>query len=306
MRSVIVGAVLVLAVAAGVVTIGVSAQQQRLMLGVLEDAPGLVGEPNYLSVRVLFFKDGPEWKAFPNHCPDVKCLKSSVSNYPRQVSWTIAFDGRILGEVTSNRPDAFVGYGFIGQERIAGSGPVPHVGKRSEENAGFLGGAVYRPLVANSQPNYQDPELWKPAQISNDTLMSLRQQFRKKFPKVLNCPKEGQTWRPWKYADGNIKLLKGYSSRNGWFVAALVLKEYRCDGPYDFNSDDPYAAQWFVIGPDKRVRFLGGDMWLVDAGDYDNDGKSELLFSVAGYNWGGYRLFYDELRKHVDFEFNYH
>ena len=47
-------------------------------------------------------------------------------------------------------------------------------------------------------------------------------------------------------------------------------------------------------------------MWLVDAGDYDNDGKSEVLFSIAGYDRGGYELFYDDFQKHASFEFGYH
>lgn len=47
-------------------------------------------------------------------------------------------------------------------------------------------------------------------------------------------------------------------------------------------------------------------MSLVDAGDYDNDGKSEVVFSIAGDNLGGYVLFYDDFTKHATFEFSYH
>ncbi len=47
-------------------------------------------------------------------------------------------------------------------------------------------------------------------------------------------------------------------------------------------------------------------MWLVDAGDYDKDGKSELVFSIDRYNRGGYELFYDDFKKHVVLEFGYH
>jgi hypothetical protein len=47
-------------------------------------------------------------------------------------------------------------------------------------------------------------------------------------------------------------------------------------------------------------------MWLVDAGDYDNDGKSELVFSIDRYNRGGYELFYDDFKKRTIFEFGYH
>jgi len=47
-------------------------------------------------------------------------------------------------------------------------------------------------------------------------------------------------------------------------------------------------------------------MWLVDAGDYDNDGKSEIVFSISRYNRGGYELFYDDFKGHTVFEFSYH
>ena len=47
-------------------------------------------------------------------------------------------------------------------------------------------------------------------------------------------------------------------------------------------------------------------MWLVDAGDYDNDGKSEFLFCIDQYNRGGYKLFYDDFKKRAVFQFNYH
>jgi hypothetical protein len=51
---------------------------------------------------------------------------------------------------------------------------------------------------------------------------------------------------------------------------------------------------------------LGNGIWLVDAGDYDNDGKSELVFSIDRYNQGGYELFYDDFKKHATFEYGYH
>jgi hypothetical protein len=47
-------------------------------------------------------------------------------------------------------------------------------------------------------------------------------------------------------------------------------------------------------------------MWLVDAGDYDGDGKSEVLFAVDGYDLGGYRLFYRDFSRSSEFLFSYH
>ena len=43
----------------------------------------------------------------------------------------------------------------------------------------------------------------------------------------------------------------------------------------------------------------------MDAGDYDNCGKSEVLFSIDQYNRGGYVFFYDDLKKQAVFEFSY-
>jgi hypothetical protein len=47
-------------------------------------------------------------------------------------------------------------------------------------------------------------------------------------------------------------------------------------------------------------------MWLVDAGDDDKDGKSELVFSISRYNSGGYVLFYDDFKKRAIFQFSNH
>jgi hypothetical protein len=69
-----------------------------------------------------------------------------------------------------------------------------------------------------------------------------------------------------------------------------------------FDLDD----QWFVIDPQRSARFLGEGMWLVDAGDYDNDGKSEVLFWINQDNRGGYKLFFDDFNKQAVFEFSYH
>ncbi len=47
-------------------------------------------------------------------------------------------------------------------------------------------------------------------------------------------------------------------------------------------------------------------MWLLDAGDYDGDGKSEVLFAIDGYDLGGYRFFYQNFNKSAEYVFAYH
>jgi hypothetical protein len=279
--------------------------KQRIVLGVPEDVPGKYqGESDSRRVRVVFEKDGDSWKALPT-CPDQDCLKTIPSEYPPEMTWTIAFDGKNLGQINSRTPTAYDFYSDVGLQDITSTGPIPTVGTKLAEFAGFgsLGTPLDRPLLANSQPYFRDPEVWKPAHLSTALVAALHQQFRKRFPNVKNCASpEENIAKPWPYGEQDIEMVTPYSSKNNWSVAELRLKGYRCDGP----SDDPFDGQWFVINPEGYISFLGQDMWLVDAGDYDNDGKSEVVFAIDGYNRGGYELFYDDFKKHVAFEFGYH
>jgi hypothetical protein len=47
-------------------------------------------------------------------------------------------------------------------------------------------------------------------------------------------------------------------------------------------------------------------MELVDAADYDGDGKSELLFWQSAYNRDGYILIFDDLRQRIEYTWRYH
>lgn len=277
---------------------------QTTYLGILEDVPGVyAGEPNHRAIRVVFQKKGNAWQALPSRCPDQICLKTISSSYPPEVRWTVTFDGRDLGQVTARTPDEFEFYSRVGQQRITSTAPIPSVGKRSAEFGGFTDQAVYRPLVVNSKPYYKDPESWKPSQLPRELAGELRHRFRRMFPKVANCENtEENASKLWGYKDTDIKIIKTYSSNRGWFLAQVRLDNYQCDGP----ADEPFIDQWFAIAPSREVVFLDHGMWLVDAGDYDNDGKSELVFSIDRNNRGGYEVFYDAFRKKATFEFTYH
>ena len=303
------GKALVLLIAlSAVAATGITAEKP-ILLGILEDVPGKYqGMPNSRYVRVAFQKSGETWKAFPSGCSDgPTCLKHLPSLYPTEVSWTIAFDGKNVGHLTTHAPAEFDFYSDVGSETITSSGAIPTVGKRSQEYAGFLYGSVYRPLVAVSQPYFNDPDNWKPLKLRPDVQASLRRQFRNLFPNVENCASpEENIGRPWQYRDPDIFIDRAYSSHTGWRLASLRLGDYRCDGPSETPSHDPFSSQWFVVDARGHIDFLAQGLRLVDAGDYDNDGNSELLFAIEGYDLGGYELFYDDFKMHSKFQFSYH
>jgi len=220
------------------------------------------------------------------------------------MKWTIAFDGKNLGRVTTQAPTLYKFYSSIGLETITSQSPIPTVGKKSADYADFTGTPVYRPLVAVSQPNFSDPDQWKLAQFSPEWIVVARQQFRAKFPKVSNCRNaEDNHPQTWNYRDEDIKLIKAYASNKGWSLLELSLAGYTCDSPEDGTA---FIGQWYVVNPSGEPSFLGSDMRLVDTGDYDNSGSSELFFSIDGYNRGGYRLFYRDFTRSAEFSFSYH
>jgi len=282
-----------------------SAAAQTIVVGVLEDVPGTYfGEKDRRAVRVVFEKDGREWRAFPGDCRDERCLSTVGSEYPHGIIWNVGFDGKKLGQITAQMPREFRFYSEVGLQVVTSQGPVPTVGQRSQEYGGCTGAAVYRPLVTNSQPYFNDPESWKPSRLSSDLVRLLRQQFRRQFPKFCTLGHDQTNLEPFSYSDNNIEVVAAYGSNKGWTAARLHLGgAIDCsDTEAGFEIDD----KWFVVDPKQSVWYLDEGMWLVDAGDYDNDGHSEVIFSIDRDNRGGYELFYDDFRKRATLQFAYH
>jgi hypothetical protein len=282
-----------------------SAAAQTTVVGVLEDVPGTyVLEHDRRAVRVVFEKDGHEWRAFPSNCPDDRCLSTVSSEFPHEILWNVGFDGKKLGQITARTPREFRFYSDVGLQVIISQAPVPTVGQKARKYGGYIAAAVNRPLVTNSKPYFNDPESWKPLPLSAHLVHLLRQQFRRQFPKFCKLSSDQETLEPFPYADNNIRVASAYGSKNGWTVARLHLGgAVDCrDTEAGFEIDD----KWFVVGPQQSVRYLDNGMWLVDAGDYDNDGRSEVIFSIDRQDEGGYELFYDHFRKSATFQFHYH
>jgi hypothetical protein len=68
--------------------------------------------------------------------------------------WTIAFDGKNVGQVTSRTPQDFMWYSSLGQQEIISSGPVPTIGSRSPEFGGYTDAVVY----CNASHYFPPPE----------------------------------------------------------------------------------------------------------------------------------------------------
>lgn len=132
----------------------------------------------------------------------------------------------------------------------------------------------------------------------------LQQAFRKKYPKLCRISQTDQSkLEEFVYRSEEVKVVKAYASRPGLIVARLHLQAVDCqDTEAGFDIDDP----WFFVDATKTVKYLDSGISLVDAGDYDNDGRSELIFSIDREDEGGYEIWYENFNKHATFKFIYH
>lgn len=74
------------------------------------------------------------------------------------------------------------------------------------------------------------------------------------------------------------------------------------------NGDGPPYEAWLVhlFAVTTCARFIARGLTLIDAGDYDGDGASELVFWYSGYNSDGYVLLRADLRRRVEYLWSYH
>ena len=282
-----------------------SADSSEIIIGVLEHHKGhATGDSSYFTVRVVFKKTEEGWQSFESDCKNPVCLKTIASKFPSKIKWTIAFDGKNLGQVSTVNPIKFKYYSNVGEQDIVRGTKIPTIGKPSDEFNGWVPEDVYRPLVAVSRPYYKDPDHWKPSHHEDKLIQLARAEFRKQFPTVNNCDKEDPSRvLPWPYADSDIKILKSYSSNKHWTLLQLSLEGSECEM---LGDNSPFMRQWFTVNPEQHVSHLGEGMMLIDAGDYDDDGRSEVMFKTHGYNRGGFKMFYNDFSTHASFEFGYH
>jgi hypothetical protein len=273
------------------------------MIGVLEDRPGATtAEPQRFIVRAAFHRAADRWLAYDLLCGDEVCLAAATARLPQQTTWTVSLNGNRLGDVVAHTPPIWTRYGDVGAQDVSADTPAPASGARSTEFAEDGATPVHRPLVASAPASFADPQSWAAAPAPAETLQALRRSFRAQFSDVANCaaPTAPPTARA--YRDSDIDVSQTYASAPGWQIATLHLTGYSCDGPIE----GAYADQVYAVSPNGEVRHLGEGLRYLDAGDYDNDGRSELIFAINRYNQGGYALFANDFAQTAEAAFSYH
>jgi hypothetical protein len=206
-----------------------SGSGDSLYLGILDDArEDLEGEKTGLIERRVvmpaFEKREAGWQA--------------VTHFWQQgVKWTVAFDGKNLGQVESKASSVEADQISSDSSRakqviVTASADVPTVGRPSREFTGvsslFGLAAVRRPLVVISKPYYHDPDGWKRTQLQQGIARLVRDAFRRKYPHVDRCKDEEIAEHDWKFPDSALSLPIAYASNKNSFLVAVNLDAGNC------------------------------------------------------------------------------
>ena len=273
-------------------------------IAVLENQPGAYADkPPRFVVRMVFQNSTGTWRSTNPDCADEACLASSAETWPPAASWTVVNAGAVVGKVDGTTPKAWTRYADVGTQDVAATADIPKAGAASQgwTDSGL---DLNRPLAAVSRFTVSDPDGWKEAAPSPAALSALQGAFTARFKDVTNCANDGGTDpKPMTYKAADIAVAFSHASTAGWAVATALLTDYRCDGPADGTA---FAPQTFAISPDGRAQYLGEGLKLLDAGDYDGNGKSEVLFAIQRGNTEGYELHFDDFADHATFAYNHH
>jgi hypothetical protein len=235
------------------------------------------------------------------------------SSFPARVSWTVGFDGKNIGRLESKSvanhdgltsPDDLT---FV-QVISTPSSSVPSVGVPEEKFAPLDMGPTKgrRPLVLISEPYTADPDGWKRIGHAPDEVQSsVRAAFRRQYPHVPRCKNENVVQRNWNFPDSALRITSTYASNKGTYLVEVDLQAGDCG--YVDDPDDPLASPWFFVASQGEARRIGAFMSLLDAGDYDDSGRSDVIFMIEQpEDTEGFVLFDADMHRRASLLWTYH
>jgi hypothetical protein len=235
----------------------------------------------YGGVRIVFRYWGGRWEPMPENPNSLDkegdYYPNMGADYPQQVSWTVAFDGKKIGTLNTTQPVHFTERFELGKQIAVPNSVLPRIPDRAKR-FDFKG---FRPLVLVSRPNYADPDVWKPFRPTDAAIIKqVRTAYLHQYGPTAGCGS--------RCSAESILVEEGYRSSHGeMLIVVRPASEHRDEPGLERLVCDCESAgwdpeqHWFFVQR-GAVRFVGIGLALIDAGDYDGDGVSEMLFWEPG------------------------
>ncbi|MBD3407039.1 MAG: hypothetical protein GF411_13050 [Candidatus Lokiarchaeota archaeon] len=277
------------------------AQCEANMLGIIQDSPNRKDSSTQVT-RILFRNNGSQWEIL-NTMDKLREIKTDSSR------WTIINHGQSIGkliirdDIQLRFPDCDWCFTRDKLFRPIFVGEKIRIPDEDNKFGDWVRNFPNRPLVIVSQPQYADEEKWAELDVADSVLANLYPKLKEIIKHPHHC--EG----PPDYAalqielkQSDIEAFTAYSNNRGDMLvsASFHPKHLECDGPLDKT----WYPIWFFVA--DRTEMIGFNLEFLDAGDYDGDGKTEVIFEYTGYNEDGYVLYEPESGKKYEYLWKYH
>jgi hypothetical protein len=194
---------------------------------------------------------------------------------------------------------------------------IPENGPKDEKYGGFLHEPRLKPQVITSPFPTLIKEGWSKSEIPVSVVRLAQKEWREVFgPSLEACEVDDLSspkFHRINYQDSDLELIESYTSKTEGHLVKLQMTEkyYKCvEMPPKERS-----PQWFYVSEKMEARHILFSKWykefvtdvdFLDSGDYDNDGKNEVIFMLHSYNEDGYVLASDSFKSTAIFTWNYH
>ena len=240
-------------------------------------------------IRACFEYSNSEWSILKitntKNIPHDKKLYESLNE---TMNWYVLFDGKTINKIFSNKDpqDNSKGLLIVNDDE----NQVPEYDGNGFND--WSGPHMYRPVVVSTKSVGSDPEKWKPARPSAKVLNKAIGHIKDYYDVFPTCNPKNKDKRPEK---SDFQLIKAYKNIKGDYLLGVQFS-----GPYycDIAPNEVRLSSHWYSYKNNTVHFLGTHLVPMDAGDYDQDGKSEWVFKLEDYNEDGIVLLDDDGKLH--------
>lgn len=262
------------------------------------------------TVRLLFKRTANQnWVPYPHWPDEEEDITNMAKRLKPRYEWIEYDHGKPMYDYTTEPIRKFEGrYGDTGYQRlIRTNAPRKHFAYKEDSD---LGGPR-NPHVLLTKPvlhDVADRDGWTTATgitltSHEKTVLMGRLIEANKGPELLKLVDAKLT---------HFEMTVDQSFKSSDTTVLMKVKAV-----YSWSDNEKSEDVLWVARAYGRSMFITGEltsgaeseypeMRLIDFGDYDGDGRTEFVFALYGYDYGGYRLFWDDFRESATIDWIYH